>query len=69
MKSVHSDEPMESFETDPIGENDEMIQPHQIKVELELEQGKITLFFFLLFFCFFFHFLQLITYIFYDLIF
>ena len=45
MKSVHNDEPMENFETDPIGENDEMIQPHQIKVELELEQGKITLFF------------------------
>ena len=41
MKSVHADEPMENFETDPIGENDEMIQPHQIKVELELEQGKI----------------------------
>jgi hypothetical protein len=46
MKSVHSDEPMEKFETDPItiDENDEMIQPHQIKVELELEQGKITFF-------------------------
>ena len=42
MKSVHADEPMDKFETDPIGENDEMIQPHQIKVELELEQGKIT---------------------------
>ena len=66
MKSVHADEPMENFETDPIGENDEMIQPHQIKVELELEQGKITLFFFTFAF---FHFLQLITYIFYDLIF
>ena len=51
MKSVHADEPMENFETDPIGENDEIIQPHQIKVELELEQGKITLFF-----CFFFTF-------------
>ena len=47
MKSVHSDEPMEKFETDPIGENDEMIQPHQIKAELELEQGNIY------FFCFF----------------
>ena len=46
MKSVHSDEPMEKFETDPIDENDEIIQPHQIKVELELEQGKITFFFF-----------------------
>ena len=47
MKSVHSDEPMDKFETDPItiDENDEMIQPHQIKVELELEQGKITFFF------------------------
>ena len=63
MKSVHSDEPMEKFETDPIDENDEIIQPHQIKVELELEQGKIT------FFLLFHHFLQLITYIFCDLIF
>ena len=46
MKSVHSDEHMDKFETDPItiDENDEMIQPHQIKVELELEQGKITFF-------------------------
>ena len=50
MKSVHADEPMENFETDPIGENDEMIQPHQIKVELELEQGKITFLAFLLLF-------------------
>ena len=57
MKSVHSDEPMEKFETDPIDENDEMIQPHQIKVELELEQGKIT------FFLLVNHFLQLIMYI------
>ena len=47
MKSVHSDEPMDKFETDPIGENEEMIQPHQIKAELELEQGNIY------FFCFF----------------
>jgi hypothetical protein len=44
MKSVHSGEPMDEFETDPIDENDEMIQPHQIKVELELEQGKIIFF-------------------------
>ena len=57
MKSVHNDEPMEKFETDPIDENDEMIQPHQIKVELELEQGKIT------FFLLFNHFLQSIMYI------
>ena len=64
MKSVHSDEPMENFETDPIGENDEMIQPHQIKVELELEQGKITSSFIL-----FHHFLPSITYIFYGFIF
>ena len=53
MKSVHSDEPMEKFETDPIDENDEIIQPHQIKVELELEQGKITFFFsFFITFCY-----------------
>ena len=51
MKSVHNDEPMEKFETDPIDENDEMIQPHQIKVELELEQGKTTFFWFFITFC------------------